>query len=83
MAVTLPVPVGVPSGLTWTDTGVGAKPARRERRARRLRVADEMPDVVEEDLVAGGKLAVGLVRDLAPLLRHVARFSFGVLLAYG
>src|SRR5438093_564277 len=27
MAVTLPVPVGVPSGLNCTETGAGAKPA--------------------------------------------------------
>jgi hypothetical protein len=32
MAVTLPVPVGVLSGLDWTDWGVGANPARASAR---------------------------------------------------
>ena len=52
----------------------------RQRRAGLLRIADKMPDVIEEDFAADRKLAVGLVRHLGsghaegPVL-------FGVLLA--
>ena len=61
----LPVPVGrVPpegSGLTWIETGVGAKPQRIKRAPRRFGVAHKMGDMIEKDFVAGGKLAVDLV----------------------
>mgnify|MGYP003693775261 CR=1 FL=1 len=42
------------------ETGVGAKPARDERAGRRFRIAHEMTDMVEENLVGDGKLAVCL-----------------------
>ncbi len=50
MAVTLPVPVGltppVGLGLTWIETGVGAKPQRAKRAARRFGVMNEMGEMI-------------------------------------
>ena len=64
IAVTLPVPVGVPSGLDCTDIGVGAKPARASAALAACGSRDEMADVIEENFAADRKLAVGLVRHL-------------------
>ena len=53
----------------------------RQRRARRLRVGDEMADVIEEDFAADRKLAVGLVRHLGSGHAEGSVLT-GVLLAY-
>jgi hypothetical protein len=58
MAQTLPVPVSVPSGLTWTETGVGAKPQRTNAWLAACAVRHEVANVIEENLLAERQLDV-------------------------
>ena len=60
MAQTLPVPVGLPSGATCTDRGVGVKPVRCQRRRRILWIAHEVADMIEKNLIAFRQLAIVL-----------------------
>ncbi len=59
MAQTLPVPVGAAVRRDLHRHRRRRKARARERRGRRLRVADEMPDMVEKNLLAQRQLAVG------------------------
>jgi len=55
-------------GLTWTEIGVGAKPARASARLALFRVGDKMRNVINENLAANRKPAIDFCR--GPLLAH-------------